>query len=95
MNLIRKQFRQIAYADGSINFASIANGAVGTADLTVPGAAVGDLVLLNLPSTLTAGLTATGLVTAANTVTIRLANGSGGAIDLAALTFGAAACRMF
>lgn len=94
MNTIRKQFRQIAYADGAIDFASIEAGAVGTATLTVPGAAVNDLVIPQWPATLTAGLVGTMFVSAANTVTVRLSNGTGSAIDLGALTFGAAVARM-
>lgn len=90
----RKTFKQIAFADGAIDFAEIAAGAVGSAALAVPGAAVNDFVQLALPSTLNTGLMATGFVSAANVVTIRLFNGTGSAIDPASSTFGAAVSRM-
>lgn len=53
---------------------------------TVTGAAFGDIVHPIAPYTL-AGVTATAYVSAANTVVIRLHNGTGGAVDLASGTW--------
>jgi hypothetical protein len=59
--------------------ASIASGAVSAGDVTVPGAALGDFVLLASKSDI-ADLVITAQVTAANTVTVTLANNTGGAV---------------
>lgn len=59
--------------------ASIASGAVSAGDITVPGAALGDFVMLASKSDI-ADLVVTAQVTAANTVTITLANNTGGAV---------------
>jgi hypothetical protein len=67
--------------------ASIANGAGLTSpNVTVTGAAFGDVVLPAAPYTLQ-GLTSTGYVSAANTVNIRLENQTGAAINLASGTW--------
>jgi hypothetical protein len=58
--------------------ASIASGAVSSGDVTVPGAALGDFVLLASEYD-TADLAVVGQVTAANTVTVSLLNNTGGA----------------
>lgn len=75
-------------ASAALDFPSIA--AAGQQELTiaVAGAAVGDAVALAAPATLTAGLVATGRVTAADTVTVRLSNITAGAIDPASATWG-------
>lgn len=74
-------------ASATIDFASIAAGAIGTATISAPGVQVGDFVTLSAPSTLEAGLMFCGLVTAADTVTIRLHNTTGAAIDPASATW--------
>lgn len=73
-------------ASASLNFPSIATNT--TADLTVAvtGAVVNDVCLLG-PPVLVAGLSASAFVSAANTVTVRLANDSAAAIDPAAQTY--------
>lgn len=72
----------------TLNFASTANGAVATElTVTVTGAAVGDKVVLGPPSTLETGLIAFGYVSAANTVSIRLANLSGSTVDPASASW--------
>jgi len=53
-------------------------------------AATGDFVIVAPPGNLTAGLVLCGFVSAANTVTIRIINGTAGAIDPASATFGIA-----
>lgn len=77
-------------ATATLDFASIAAGAVGTLTATVTGAATGDFVIVAPPGNLNAGLVVSGFVSAANTVTIRIINGTAGAIDPASSTWGIA-----
>jgi hypothetical protein len=58
---------------------SIASGAVSAGNITVPGAALGDFVLF-APEADVGDLVVSGQVTAANTVTMTLANNTGGAV---------------
>ncbi|RCG31981.1 hypothetical protein DQ384_05415 [Sphaerisporangium album] len=74
----------------TLDFPSIAAGTTAELTITVTGAVVGNPVALAPPATLTAGLIASGRVTAANTVTVRMANVTSGAIDPASATWGAA-----
>lgn len=75
-------------ASASLNFPSIASNGAADLTVTVNGAVAGDGVILGPPATLEAGLmVAYAAVTAANTVTIRLRNVSGGAVDAAAATW--------
>jgi hypothetical protein len=64
---------------------SIAAGAVETTTVTVTGAAMGDAVIVSLGASL-AGMTLTGYVSAADTVTVVLKNETAGAVDLASST---------
>lgn len=64
---------------------SIANGAEEAKDVTVTGAALGDFVLA-APSIDITDLTISATVTAADTVTVVLANNTGGAVDLGSMT---------
>lgn len=64
---------------------SIAVGAMEAKDVTVTGAALGDFVLA-APSIDVTDLTISASVTAANTVTVVLANNTAGAVDLASMT---------
>lgn len=75
-------------ATATLDFASIAAGAVGTLTATVTGAATGDFAVAAPPGNLTAGLVFCAFVSAANTVTIRIVNGTAGAIDPASATWG-------
>jgi len=60
----------------------------GSVDVTIAGVAPGDLVLMNPPDGLNAGLAYAGCrVTVANTVRIYLANITAGAIDDGSLTW--------
>lgn len=79
-------FSKLLTGSAAIDFASIAAGAVATADITVTGAAAGDFVTVSAPAALEAGLTFCGI---ANTdkVTIRLHNTTGAAIDPASATW--------
>ena len=78
---------------GTIDYGSIAAGAVGTGTVTVTGAVVGDSVAVGVPSTFNTGLLAFGYVSAADTVTIRVINGTAGAIDPASGTYRATVVR--
>lgn len=71
-------------AVATLNFANILAGAIGTMTITVTGAVVGDTVALGPPDTIEAGLMWSGFVSATDTVTIRLHNTTGGAINPAA-----------
>ena len=73
--------------DGSATFnaGSLADGAGETTTVTVTGAALGDFVLVSLGVDL-AGITVTGYVSAADTVSVRVQNESGGTLDLASTT---------
>ena len=64
---------------------SIGDGNEEALEVTVTGAALGDFVLSSL-SIDVADLVLTGAVTAADTVTLILANNTGGAVDLDAAT---------
>lgn len=65
---------------------SLADGVGQTQDVTVPGAALGDYVLAAARVNL-AGITVTAYVKAANTVSIRAQNESGGTVDLSTSTW--------
>lgn len=85
-NLGRNQKRQFQDLFGSVipftfvaTEASIASGAVSAGDVTVTGAALGDFVLV-APKSDIADLVVDAQVTAANTVTLTLHNGTGGAV---------------
>jgi hypothetical protein len=73
----------------TVDLASVAAGAVTEKQVTISGAVVGDTVLMTPP---TAGLTAgmcicNSVVSAADTVKIRVLNGSAGTIDEASGTW--------
>lgn len=75
--------------EGSVttDLASLADGVPFDLAITVTGAAIGDWVESYSLSRDNAGLTITGAVTAANTVTLNIRNESGGAVDLANTIF--------
>ena len=77
-----------AFLFGSATYdaANLVDGAGATSTITVTGAALGDLVLVSCGVDLQ-GITLTGYVSAANTVSFRLQNESGGPIDLASTTY--------
>lgn len=81
-------------ATATLNFPSIAAGATDQLTITVTGAAAGDAVFIGSPSTLNTGLTVTGFVSATNTVTVRVFNGTAGAIDPASSTFRAVVAKL-
>lgn len=65
--------------------ASLADGAGATTTVTVTGAALGDYALVSFGVDLQ-GMTVTAYVSAADTVSVRIQNESGGAVDLASTT---------
>jgi hypothetical protein len=71
----------------ALDFPPIAAG--GKADMTinVPGAVVGDAVILGPPAAPAAGLTFDGFVSGADTVTVRAQNLSSGSVDETSMTF--------
>lgn len=70
---------------GTFNPGSLDDGAGETTTLTVTGAALGDFVSVASAIDLQ-GITVTGWVSAANTVSVRFQNETGGTIDLASAT---------
>lgn len=68
------------------DFASVANGAQATTTVTVEGVELGDFVTGVSVGVDLAGAVLTGYVSAADTVTVVLRNGSGGAVDLTSTT---------
>lgn len=82
-------FARVLTATATLDFPSISAGAVAVLTITVTGAIAGDFVTLAPPAALAAGLMFAGFVSAANTVTVRLHNTTGGAIDPASAVWGA------
>ena len=78
-------FAKALSADKAWDAGSIADGDEDALEITVNGAALGDFVLSSL-SIDVADLVLSGAVTAADTVTLILANNTGGAVDLGAAT---------
>lgn len=79
-------WRNSGTASGSLDFASTADGATDDQTITLTGAAVGDMVILGTPGP-TVGTWYEAWVSAAHTVTVRLHNESGGAVDPVGATF--------
>ena len=71
----------------TLDFANILAAAIGTTTVTLRGAEPGNVVLLGPPSTIEAGLVWSAYVSANDTITIRLYNGTGLAIDPASATW--------
>lgn len=77
----------------TIDFGSIADGACLQSTYTLSGAATGDYVAAQRPSSLADGVELTAWVSATNTVKIQVCNLSGGAVDPASATYGVALVR--
>ena len=71
----------------TLDFPSISSNNNEELTMTVTGAAIGDIVMLGAPSAIESDLTWCGYVSAADTVTVRLHNSSGGAVDPASATW--------
>lgn len=90
-DIIRQQLNTLGDVIGTASVVwdppNVANGAGATSpSLTVTGAAFGDFVDVGVPVNL-AALVCTGYVSAANTVNIRIHNGTGSAVNLASGTW--------
>jgi hypothetical protein len=83
----------ILSATATLDFPSIGSNGTETLTITVTGAVAGDSVFLGCPAGLDAGLVFCASVTAADTVTVRMHNSSGGSIDPASATFRATVIR--
>ena len=79
-------FSEMWKATGTLNADSLADGAGSSDTITVPGVALGDIVIGFSFGVSLAGITATAYVSAADTVTIRVQNESAGTVDLASTT---------
>ena len=78
----------------TLDSASVATGGAGTDTVTVPGVALGDMVIGMSVAVSEAGLVRRAYVSAANTVTIATTNTTGGAVDLASTTVDLIIVRM-
>jgi hypothetical protein len=79
-------FSDIWRVKATLDLANAADG-VGSSDtVAVPGVALGDAIIAVSFGVDLAGMTVTAYVSAANVVTIRVQNESGGAVDLASTT---------
>lgn len=86
-------FKSIVSAVATLDFGSIAANGQAELTMSVTGAVAGDTVHLGRPSGLEAGLVVTGRVTATDTVTIRVSNLTGAAIDPASANYRATVFR--
>lgn len=82
--------RPLLRGTATLDFPSIAAAASATLTIAVPGADVGDPVVVGVPAALNAGLAVLGFVSAAGVVTVRLTNVTAGAIDPASGSWTAA-----
>lgn len=78
-------FGEVIPFSATIDFASVADGDEAASDVTVSGAALGDFVMVAGSVDLVDAVL-TGSVTAANVVTVVLANNTGAGVDLASQT---------
>jgi hypothetical protein len=79
-------FANVICSKQTADIASLVDGAGATQDFTVTGAALGDFVIVT-PNISLQGITVTGYVKQANTVSVRVQNESGGTIDLASCSW--------
>lgn len=80
-------------ATAVLDFASIPANTSADLTITVTGAAANDIAMAGPPTTQTSGIVISAFVSAANTVTIRAANVTVGAIDPASATYRASVIR--
>jgi hypothetical protein len=78
----------------TLDAGSLVDGAGETDDITIPGVALGDMVIGASLGVDLVGLTVTGYVSAANTVKFRIQNESGSTVDLASATMDIIIVRM-
>jgi hypothetical protein len=78
----------------TLNPGSLADGVGETDDITIPGVALGDMVIGASLGVDLVGITVTGYVSAANTVKFRIQNESTATVDLASSTLRIVVARM-
>ena len=76
----------LIYGSGTLNVASLVDAAGETDTIVVNGVALGDMVIGVSFGVDISGMTVTAYVDAANSVTVRIQNESGGTLDLASTT---------
>ena len=79
-------FQEMWKVSATLDVGSLADAAGSSDTITVPGVALGDIVLGFSFGVSLAGVSATAYVSAADTVTIRIQNESAGTVDLASTT---------
>lgn len=82
----RGLFSDTWLVSATLDAGSLVDGAGETDDVTVPGVALGDMVIGASLGVDLVGITVTGYVSAANTVKFRIQNESGSTVDLASST---------
>lgn len=87
-------FQEMWKVSSTLDVGSLADAAGSSDTITVPGVALGDIVLGFSFGVSLAGITATAYVSAANTVTIRVQNESAGTVDLASTTVKVVVARL-
>lgn len=80
-------FSKLLAGSATLDFPSIASNSSASLTITVTGAVVGDPVIAAPPASLDSNLGFVSYVSAADTVTVRVHNNSGGAIDPASATW--------
>lgn len=80
-------FSKLLAGSATLDFPSIAANGSQSLTITVTGAVSGDAAIASPPATLNANLSFVAYVSAADTVTIRIHNNTGGAIDPASATW--------
>jgi hypothetical protein len=86
---VRSPLAGLLIGSATYDASSLVDASGETTTVTVTGAAVGDFALASLGVDV-AGITVTAYVSAANTVSVRVQNESGGTLDLASTTLTAA-----
>ena len=79
--------KRVYSTTATLDFPSIAANLADDLTVTVNGAKVGDAVYIGAPAALESEITVMGFVSAADTVTVRAANNSAGAIDPASASY--------
>lgn len=77
----------VLHATATLDFGSIAANLAADLDVTINGARANDICLVGPPGSPDAEITFTAFVESANTVTVRAANNSAGAVNPAAGTY--------
>lgn len=86
LGAFRDVFKDVWTSVSTLDVASLADGVGATSTVTVNGVALGDFVLAVSMGVDLQGITVTAWVSAANTVSVRFQNESGGTLDLASTT---------